>query len=248
MKKKLSLWLIILPPVLIILIFGAIFVYFSYFYYEPYSSGQPETGGFLIDPETIINSINNGDVNIFSPILETAELRELVFDKPIHWRTEDFTMVSEALNQKVWKDTLNDWNLYEMSFSVGCQDNMVGFEGGYLSYFKAVPPEKSYMFREFSITLRYGYVEWKGGRKISRPLFGWKSVDQDNLAISAIDALEIAEENGGKDIRLKFNNECAIKLSFSPEKNDGWYVRYTDVDNLPIFRIVIDPFTGKTIK
>ena len=156
-------------------------------------------------------------------------------------------MVLDAVNQKVWKDTLNDWNLYQMSFGLHCQDNPVGFEGGYLSYFK---PSSfvSYTFREFSITLRYGYVEWKGGRESSRPPFGWKSVDQDNIAINAMDALGIAEENGGKDIRRNFDNNCSIRLSLSPEKNtDGWYIEYS-VENIPEFWIAINPYTGEIVE
>jgi hypothetical protein len=209
---------------------------------------QPESDFVLFDPKTILESLRDGDTNVFSPILDADELPELVFDESISWQVEDFMMIAEALTQKVWNDNLHDWKLYEMRFLLDCQDTPVGFEKGYLSYFKEVP-RRDYAFREFFIFPKYGYVNRRGGQVFSRPLIGgWKSIDLDDLTINAVAAIRIAEENGGKDIRRNFDNNCSISLSLSPEKStDGWRIEYKFY-NLPEFWIVINPLTGEIVE
>jgi hypothetical protein len=255
MKKKLLIWLIIVLLALVLALYGCMYIFFGYLSYDPYifpnSSWQPEKGNFLIDPETILDSLNNGDMNVFSPNLKQAdgELPEVVFDGPFYWTPRDYLMIAEALNQKVWKDTLNDWEIYKMVFLMDCQDNPSGFEQGHVIYFKTISNDngqKSYTIREFFIMPKNGYVKWGGGASAARPLFGWKSIELDKM-IDAVDALRIAEENGGIDARLKFNNDCNIHLSLSPEMYAGWDIWYS-VGNSSKFKIAIDPFTGKIIK
>ena len=254
MKNKYLLWIIFVPLVLILACIGSIYVYSEFFYYDhstnPFTSFQPEEGFFLIDPNAILDSLNNGDMNVFSSTLkQEKEILDVKSDETFNWTPRDYLMITDALNQQVWKDALNDWKIYSMDFSKDCQDNPSGFDEGHIDYFKAVSDEtrqESYMVRMFSIMPKYGYINWGGGASGPRPPFGWKSVDLDH-ELDAVDILRIAEENGGKDIRLKFNNDCKITLYWLPSGYDGWRIWY-DVDGLAQFYIMIDPFTGRVIK
>ena len=102
------------------------------------------------------------------------------------------------------------------------------------------------LFAEYSIRPKYGLVEWGGGADASRPLFGeWKSVDINRM-LDAEDGLKIAEENGGKDVRIKFDNNCSILLDLVPETYEVWDIEYLD-NGLPQFGITIHPFAGNIL-
>ena len=79
-------------------------------------------------------------MDVFSPYLEQAEgvSPNIVFEEPINWKPKNYLMIAEALNQNVWKDTLNDWEIYSMVFLTDCQENQSGFEQSHMIYFKAV--------------------------------------------------------------------------------------------------------------
>lgn len=253
MKMKYILWIILVPLVLILVLYGFMRILLSGDdpYTFPNSSWQPEKGDFLIDPETIIDKLKTEDMDVFSPNLKQGEgeLPAAIYDGPFNWTPGDFLIIAEALNQKVWQDTLKDWELFSMVYLLDCQDNASGFEQGHVIYFKTIYKDngkKNYIIREFFIMPKNGYVKWGGGAIAPRPFFGWKSIDLDKM-IDAVDALRIVEENGGRDVRLKFNNGCNIHLSLSPEMFAGWDIWYS-VGNIPKFKITIDPFTGKIIK
>lgn len=250
MKKKKIRWIIIVLLVFIFAICG-FEVYLHFFFSEenpydyPNSSMQTNRGSFLIDPETILESLNNGKTGAFNLNLEQVdgELPEVIFKGPINWNSSEHLLIADALNQLVWKDDLNDWQLYEMWFFLECQDNPSGFERSFMTYFKG---SIAYDVRDFSIMPRYGYVEWSGGNGYPRPLLGWKKIDLKHLRIDALNALGIAEENGGKDTRLKLNNDCNIRLFLRPEIYTGWQILYS-VGTSPEFKITIDPSSGKII-
>jgi hypothetical protein len=212
----------------------------------PNSSRFPNQGSFLIDPETILESRNNGKRDVFTPYLDQVdgELPKDVFNGPISWTSDEHFMIAGALNHLVWNDDLNDWKLYEMDFLLDCQDNLNGFERSYMMYFKGF---LTYDVRAFSIIPRYRYVEWREDSDHSHPLLGWKSIDLKRLRINALDALEIAEENGGKGFRLKSNNHCRIRVFMQPENFSGWVVRYSNANSID-FQLTIDPFTGAVIE
>jgi len=256
MKKKILFWILITPLALILVFCGITYIYFSFFFYDPYiyphSSWQPKEGSFLIEPETILDSLKNGEADVFIPNLEQedTELPKVIYNAPVNWTPREYLIIAEALNQKAWKDSLDDWELLQMIFQMDCQDNPSGFDNGYLIYFKIFTNDeghKSYTIREFSIAPKYGLVTWRGGASAPRPLFGWKSVDLGRM-IDAYDAIKIAEDSGGKEIRLKLKNDCRIRLSLAPEwYADGWDIWYR-VDNLSEFQISINPYNGKINK
>jgi len=247
MNKKFLFWLLIGLLVSILTVFGfGIFLHFLFGEDNPYASNPtpswlPNRGSFLIEPDTIFDSLEKSKVNIFTPNL--YQIDEVAFTEPINWSSSEHFLVADALNQLVWKDDLDEWNLYDMDFLLVCQENPSGFERSYMAYFKG---SISYDIRHYSIMPMRKYVEWREGNGYPRPLFGWKKVDLGRLKINAESALRIAEESGGKDFRLIHNNDCNIRVSLMPERMIGWQVTYS-LGNSPEFEISINPYTGKII-
>ena len=75
-----------------------------------------------------------------------------------------------------------------------------------------------------------------------------KPIDLEQYRITADEALQIAERNGGHEARTAVGNDCEI-TAFSPTVNGGgWeinYVNYPDNFVKSLYGIAIDPQTGK---
>jgi hypothetical protein len=230
--------------------------------YEPFASGNKgplslsspsytDTGLFRIDPGTILLSLERGDSSVFLPDSRSLEDRyngPILYSESIEWSQADNLRIVSAVNQYVWKDTLDDWKLFSMIFNVDCQDHLHGLPGGTFEYFKTVFDKGRFIniWREVEVVPEYSFVAWGGGARFAHRLLGRKSIDLSRLRVTAEDAIRIAEANGGRDIRLKAQNRCSIHLSLWPEGlKQGWWVTYnTSYD----FEILIDPYTGEVIK
>lgn len=211
-------------------------------------------GFFRIYPETLIESLDNGKSDAFFP--ETSNIDEMgwrgpaLYDKPIQWDQLDYIKIIDALNRYVWKDNLNDWNVYSLYFYADCQ-NSNGFWEGEIIYYKTIfnNGRFEYITRYVLIEPTYLDVAWGGGVNFPRPPLGWKKINLSKLKILANDALRIAEENGGREVRLKARDDCrAISVRLQPESgNPGWVVDYGSSDYHD-FVLQIDPYTGEIIK
>lgn len=254
MKKKLLFWLIAIP-VLVFLIFTVGSIIFLEFFYTdtnefPYTSWQPREGNYLFNPETVFDSLNDANLDEFTPTYITVyESPQIVPDGTINWTQSDFLMIAETVNQKTWNDTLNNWEIYSLHYSAVCHENLIGFEESHIIYFKTQGDNKySYTVREFFINPKIGLIEWGGGAHGSSHLFShWKGINP-NQPIEAEDVLRIAEENGGKEFRSTLNNNCVIDLFLAPENGYVlWMIDYTDINfqEYTVFSISVDPFTGK---
>ncbi len=254
-KRK---WIMVIVALLVAL--GLVYVYDPFepdyikwpFDFESWPTGPagfPDTGVFTIDPGTILASLDAGNVDVFLP--ESISLDDLdwtgpvLYKQPIPWRQSDYLKTASALNQFVWKDTLDDWSLFDMSFHTTCQEDPYGLTGGDFRYFKTIfdKGKIKYTWRTMFMIPEYLNVVWGGGAVYPHPPLGWKKIDLSRLKVTAEDAIRIAEENGGREARLKVQNECNIVLLLMPQRFEGWKVNIGSD-----FEIQIDPYTGKIIK
>ena len=236
-----------------LIIVGAVIIYV----FDPFIEGVQrypshlgfERGYFKIDPETILISLDNGDTRVFTP--ETTSPEDPIFEKYFSWQQSDYTKITAALHEFVWDESLNDWKLYYMHFNTPCHDNLSGFELGEYYYFKTIFHKNGkvgYAGRGLLVTPQYGDVEWGSGPNYPHPIIGWKSVNLDQVKITAEDALRIAEENGGKVARLAVKDDCTIRIRLSGERV-GWRVTISENSTgSTIFTIKIDPNTGRLIQ
>jgi hypothetical protein len=135
--------------------------------------------------------------------------------------------------------------LYGSLFSRGCQDTSDGFDGADITYFKKDNSSENYTVHEIQIYPLSGGVSWGRGQ-FPRPLLGWKNINLDKLKVTADDALQIAEDIGGKQARQKINNACEIHILLKPnEDDDKWHIIYfPNNGNPPIFEATINPKIG----
>jgi hypothetical protein len=210
---------------------------------------------FQIDSSTIINDIQNGKLDsIFSSIeMSQADILSIPENKNIDWDQEEYLLVADALNKHLLNETLDDWMFKGMDFGKDCSDDSEGFQESTLEYFKIVNNgSEDSRIKQF--------VEVMPGRNLIRrydatyaPVSeNWLVIDPSKVNVAATKALDIAEINGGNDIRSIYKNNCYISVSMTPGSDyPGWRVRYilndpSSQDNKSeIFSVDIDPDNGK---
>jgi hypothetical protein len=249
MNKRLIIGTVLLALVIVIIV-----SYDSYLHKQedlrlPSRLGSySETGYFKIDPATILGSLDSGDTDVFIPLLEDPDLIAPLSDVSISWTQSDFMDIARALGQLVWNDPMHlmDWNIYYLFFERTCEDNPVGLSFATITYYKEIEVNgrRMYTTRLIEIHPIYAWVRWGSGATYPQPfLRRWNSVDLSEAKITADNALRIAEDNGGKEVRLQAENKCAILIS-SPQNDDNqnWYLSYIVAPN-PV-DYVIDLATG----
>lgn len=206
-----------------------------------------ETGDYQIDPKTILTALENGETDVFTPLLENSEWPDEITDTTFSWTQEDFLEVASALGKQVWDDPmdLEDWSVYFIIFQGDCRAP-TGFNMASITYFKEIEKncEKCYVTRLIEIDTYESVVSWGSGATYPQTTDRWNGVDLAGAKITADDALRIAEENGGEDERLQDSNNCLIYTDASRENNDKWELTYITVTT-PGIDMYIDFYTGK---
>lgn len=211
-----------------------------------YLSSYPDVGYFKIKPETILVSLDEGNSDVFTPLVEDPRLVESLINVSFSWTQSNILKIVKTLGQLVWSDTmdLDHWSVYDLYLRKSCEDNPKGFDFASITYFRVVDVngKKVYVTRHIEIDPYYSMVRWGSGATYSQPiLHKWKGFDLAGSAITAENALRISEEHGGKEARLKVNNKCLIQVSPS-KNNDKWAVYYIPPAD---FFMQVDLYTGE---
>ena len=247
MKKKWSIVTALILGLLIIML-GPILIRDPIFM-DPRERRSPDvffssygnTGAVRFDTETILNSLQRGDMDVFIRTNETLGTQK--YETPFIWKQADYLLVTDALHQLAWKTTLDDWSLHNMSFLGECSDQ-IGFDIAKISYAKVIGLQE-YSFHMIGIYPRAGEGEWGGG-EFPRSLFDqWYYIDLQKLTIALEDAIQIAEINGGEHARLSVHNRCTVNVSLSSYPDPHWEISYSLVPTR-IFEIRVDAYTGKS--
>jgi hypothetical protein len=171
-----------------------------------YLSSYSNTGYYAINPETILTSLNSGDVNVFMPLLkDPRDITEDVTDITISWTQADFQRIASALSRLVWDDPIDakDWNIYFVSFGGSCSDP-VGFFSATITYFKT--GRTAYITRLIEVNPYLGFVGWGDGANYPKPILQkWNSVDLFKAKFTADDVLRIVSEDAKERFQLKDN-------------------------------------------
>ncbi len=203
------------------------------------------TGNYKIDSGSIISSLGQGDNNVFSAVLATPETGSALAPGSFAWHELDYLKIAKALHQFVWKQPFDSWNLYSMQFKRGCKGPLGGFDSAEFTVYKAVEVNGQQVYTAHGVGIYplLSIVSWGGDTNFPRPLiFGWQSIDIAGLKITADDALQIAEQNGGSKIRQRVNDGCRISARVSTK---GWYVQYSGNDFSDLLEVLVDARTGK---
>lgn len=213
----------------------------------PILGGNRNSGDYLINPDNILVMIDQEGEDIFLPMKGNQTLDEdLQPYGSFSWTQHDYLRVATALNQYVWGDNMEDWEIYLMLFERDCRMSGEGFDSFNVIYYKMVTSESKtkYVTRQIDINPLAKLVTWGGGSDYPRSfLRPWRAMDFENFEITADEALQIADANGGKDARAKQKNDCGILVSLLQDHPNKWGVDYYFLAD---FHVLIDPYNGKT--
>lgn len=198
---------------------------------------------YLIDPYTILSDIAQGKTDIFKPQLTTPQPALSQSLSKVKWTQEDYLSVVEALHKFVWNDSIDDWQIRHILFYVNCDDVSSGPQSAYFILYKVVEEgrQSSRFEHEISIDPSNNSASWSDV-EYSPNLVAQSPIELSKYKVSISDALQIAEANGGSNIRLGVENECFVSAQLSNLSN-SWQVSYVKV--LDLYTIDIDPLTGK---
>jgi hypothetical protein len=184
----------------------------------------------VIDPTTILSSINRGDQNVFNfePGFPSGDPP---FVTSIEWKQTDFLNLATSIFHVAWNESVNDWKLYRMLYITDC--NLVnGLNHAEFYFYLETSDHKNYSGRGIEMEPEYGYVMWGGDDYRRPPFFGWKDINLKEMTITAEEALRRAEASGGMSTRQSWNNTCEIFVSMWPEDfgRFDWRVNYSNND------------------
>jgi hypothetical protein len=197
---------------------------------------------FAFDSASVLVSIERGETNIFFPISEEPELQSVSQGKPVSWKQADYFRIADVLHKHVWGESLGNWQLYQMYFSLGCDQINLGFQFGQIRLFQVQDLGDGEIRKLHTIEIdparnfaRVVEVDY------SPNLEDWKAVNFPAIKISAEEAVSIADKNGGYEKRTAVENKCDISIGTSQDKNDDWLIIYSP----GIFIDSVNTVTGK---
>lgn len=214
-------------------------------------SVYPNSGYYEIDPTTILERLNHGETNVFTPFLGDVD-REEPYYGSVTWTQSDYLKIANALSLETWNEPLDlkSWDVAMIELEQRCDDSPRGFHAFSIIYYQPMGInnnlERQYTTRLIDIFSWKGLIGWGGNAVFSAPLLlGWDGFDLTQFKVTADAALPIAEESGGFDVRRKVDNSCRIlvvanQLSPFPHRVN-WLVDYDRAD----FYMHINPYNGK---
>lgn len=212
----------------------------------PTLGANKDSGDYRIDPYILLSQLDAGNTDAFLPMTATQVSKdELLPTGTFAWAQTDYLKIANALSEYVWNDQMEGWSVYFVNFDRDCLNSVDGFDSFIAIYYKEVPFESGskYLTRQIDISPLARQVSWGSGSEYPHPIWGsWPAVDIENFEITADEALQIAETNGGQAVRKKVKDECYILVNSGPRTNAKWNVNYT-VHGL--FGVMVDPYTGK---
>ena len=245
MKRKTISYLIILALLLIVLI-----VIQSQTEIQYYEGELSDTTDYTFDPYTILSSLGRESTDIFAlaPTEPENGWTSLAAPGTFNWNQRDYFRIANVIHQHVWGSSLKEWQLIRALFSVyQCHDITNRIDQVVFSFYGK--ENNSYVVHgirinplEGIVTTGQDYFNYKG-----------KRIKLDEVKLSSFDsALLVAEQNGGREARLRANNECSIGALLAPyvlpvylnQFDWGWNIDYSDKNLEIIFNINIDPYTG----
>lgn len=213
-----------------------------------------EKGGewqyYSINPETLLEALSHGGADVFTMMIATPEGELSESAAIVRWRQEDYFLIAQAIHEQSWEEPLGKYDIYRMQFSVNCSDVERGvFSNARFYSFKVVQTEGEEETR---------IEHWIGIWPAENLVYTTEVMYQPNVnnklpielsryKITAEQALRIAEENGGKEIRLTVGNACQIDALAPGPNGKGWRVLYSNFPSFAdlLFEIAIDSETGE---
>ncbi len=210
-----------------------------------------DEGLVAINPQSILQLVHQDPNIAFTPISDSdypAYSESFSKIEPVLWKQADYLRIATAFFQINWGDMLSDWAVSDYSYQLGCREiDVAPYPQSVQFVFHQVLKHDntldSRVERYIFITPNEGLLEWRES-EYSPDFSSHLYFDLSQVKISAEEALQIAENNGGKDYRGTLDNQCDIsvflKYSDSLFSNSyDWLVYYSHD-----FSVKVDKQTG----
>jgi hypothetical protein len=251
--------LVILTLLVYIYVDKALYLKYSEYKVPNYSvAGREDSEDtYLIDVNTILDTLDSEQGNIFTPITVSGndDVQPSSLPVTFSWKQSDYIKIANALSRYVWGESLDNWNLEFAKFLISRVGNSFRIEYVLFTFFKR--ENDKYIIHEITIDARHGKVVT--GENIYHDAEKWKSLDFDELTISDVSqVISVAEANGGESVCLALKNKCSIAVWLNSNLYEykrflwlpiyryesRWIVGYYDENGKPIFDATIDPYSG----
>jgi len=215
--------------------------------YIPSNKSRESSGNYyLFNPDTILTDLAQGKTDLFIE-------KDGSFDPPlsepvkvVQWSQGDYFRIAQAVHERFWNDAFSDWKLGNMYFTADCHQVEKGPQKGSFGLYRIIEPffEKSGLEELIVIDPSPNSI-WRSNKSLDPQAMPSVSIDFPRLRVTANNAFQMAEDNGGKGARLANDNNCFATALLAP--NGGakdWDVSYHNKDQGDIFSIKIDEYTG----
>jgi len=220
---------------------------------EKLISGKEEY--YTIDPATLMNATNQenkeGLFILRTPFADQSEMWSLPEEKTVYWEQNDYYQVAKTLNEYLGNEPLENWGIKYVILDNDCVDAGYGFARGSFKFFKIASSAKGGSRAVMTMDIQ----PWRKITRVYSAVYSpviekWTSLDFEKVKISARQAFEIAEKNGGSDARSKVENKCFVSVSMlAPGSGYNWIVRYTvsneKIGPNTIYEVLVDSRDGK---
>jgi len=205
---------------------------------------------YLIDPDTILQSLNNGNGDVFTPATPDTETpwSSAFPSNSFLWKQEDYLYIANAVHEHEWKESLAKWQLYSMKFTINrCHSIEEGIDFADLTYYQR--QGNRYVVHGMWINPLLKEVTTGGNQYPYRK--EWTPIDINKLAVKTPDqVLKLAEASGGRSAREKLGeNGCKIFINLISNSSKffglSWEVIYWGNDSNIIFQDSIYAYSGK---
>jgi hypothetical protein len=211
----------------------------DYFGAPPQNPADNPPGGFdyyQIDPSSILADLKIGRSDVFHSLgKEPDKFKPIYPSGTLAWSQEDYMSIAKAhLLYLTGESFEGSWKVYSSgSFGISqCRDEMRGFDYGRIILYKK-NPDGSFPVTSMYIKSLNGWVE-SAYLVYDRRMFdeGFSEAEAMNGKLTADEALQIAEDKGGKAMRQKLSSVgCDVWVNFYGDK--FWHVDYSwNTDNL----------------
>ena len=206
------------------------------------------SGYFTISPKNILTDLSAGLEGDFIPSDTPPHVSFPNEGDPVRWDIDDYMLIAHRVNEMFEKDSPGDWEFNMISGDWDCEHIDYGPQSAHFRMFKVYKTKKESfrMVNSIRILPRRNSIIWYI-REESPVLFNWAVIDPRRLNISMGEAVEIAEENGGKETRAEEIDQCSLHVLYNPDGSfyGGWRVEYQNAisDRLDLY--LISPETGE---
>lgn len=200
-----------------------------------------------------IDGLVNGVPNDLSPLqfrLSTRAVDPRHTGVAVTWSQREFETIRLSFIEQVLRDAPERWEMAHMTFRLDCRDVGVGKQVGVFLMFRNSGDflHKARVERHLGVFPQDRVITYWEVLEEVPELQPLTAIDMKRVKISADQALQIAERNGGSAKRGEVRDDCGIDVYMLGWQGNQWRVEYTyllSAKRSETFRVIVDAETGK---